>query len=254
MEANLQNLQAAHAGPACLRHFAVPAGAAYRPGNGGDIRTAIKPFGLAEAEFRVLTTLSRNPTASRIPSDLCARASQSPANMSRISDALVEPRPHHARVERSRSAPHGAAHHRARAKNSFSNLLPKLLTPLREMLKDFPEPEQRQLAQQLKRLGAQVGSSSAPCGHLRQRHSMKRRLALASQRLPPCHAGLRRIAAEAQAGQVAGAAPLDGSQTDGGRRLAGARMVEALSGSHFGSIDRAGRRQLAEPGHCARPL
>src|SRR3984885_15620688 len=49
----------------------------------------IKPFGLAEAEFRVLTTLFSQPEGVAHPSDLCARASQSPANMSRISDALV---------------------------------------------------------------------------------------------------------------------------------------------------------------------
>src|SRR5713226_1812322 len=50
----------------------------------------IRPFGLAEAEFRVLTTLFSQPDGAAHPSDLCARADQSPANMSRISDALVD--------------------------------------------------------------------------------------------------------------------------------------------------------------------
>src|ERR1700704_1990342 len=49
----------------------------------------IRPFGLAEAEFRVLTTLFSQPEGVAHPSDLCARAAQSPANMSRICDALV---------------------------------------------------------------------------------------------------------------------------------------------------------------------
>ncbi len=49
----------------------------------------IRPFGLAEAEFRVLTTLFSQPQGVAHPSDLCMRASQSPANMSRICDALV---------------------------------------------------------------------------------------------------------------------------------------------------------------------
>src|SRR5208282_1970673 len=49
----------------------------------------IRPFGLAEAEFRVLTTLFSQPEGVSHPSDLCARAGQSAANMSRISDALV---------------------------------------------------------------------------------------------------------------------------------------------------------------------
>src|SRR6266404_490082 len=49
----------------------------------------LRPFGLAEAEFRVLTTLFSQPEGVAHPSDLCVRADQSPANMSRISDALV---------------------------------------------------------------------------------------------------------------------------------------------------------------------
>ena len=49
----------------------------------------IRTHGLGEAEFRVLTALFSQPEGAAHPSDLCARASQSPANMSRISDALV---------------------------------------------------------------------------------------------------------------------------------------------------------------------
>src|SRR5579862_8641542 len=49
----------------------------------------IRPFGLNEAEFRVLTTLYSQPEGVAHPSDLCSRAAQSPANISRISDALV---------------------------------------------------------------------------------------------------------------------------------------------------------------------
>src|ERR1700682_5635404 len=56
---------------------------------GSMLEQQIRPFGLAEAEFRVLTTLFSQPDGVAHPSDLCARAAQSPANMSRISDALV---------------------------------------------------------------------------------------------------------------------------------------------------------------------
>lgn len=49
----------------------------------------IRPFGLGEGEFRVLTALFSQPEGAAHPTELCARASQSPANMSRISDALV---------------------------------------------------------------------------------------------------------------------------------------------------------------------
>ena len=49
----------------------------------------IRPNGLGEAEFRALAALFSQPEGVAHPSDLCSRASQSPANMSRISDALV---------------------------------------------------------------------------------------------------------------------------------------------------------------------
>lgn len=49
-----------------------------------------RPSGLAEGEFRVLTALFVEPSGGAHPTDLCSRATQSPANMSRISDELVE--------------------------------------------------------------------------------------------------------------------------------------------------------------------
>jgi MarR family transcriptional regulator, negative regulator of the multidrug operon emrRAB len=121
----------------------------------------IKPFGLAEAEFRVLTTLFSQPEGVAHPSDLCARASQSPANMSRISDALV------ARGLITRVS---SVHDRRRmvlriteeGEEFVRQLLPKLHLPLRRMLKDFPEVEQRQLAAQLKRLAAELEQLSTP--------------------------------------------------------------------------------------------
>ena len=41
-------------------------------------------------------------------------------------------------------------------------LLPKLHVPLRRMLKNFPEVEQRQLVAQLKKLGAELDQLSTP--------------------------------------------------------------------------------------------
>jgi MarR family transcriptional regulator, negative regulator of the multidrug operon emrRAB len=121
----------------------------------------MKPFGLAEAEFRVLTTLFSQPEGVAHPSELCARTSQSPANMSRISDALV------ARGLITRVS---SVHDRRRmvlriteeGEEFVRQLLPKLHQPLRRMLKDFPESEQRQLADQLKRLAAELDQLSTP--------------------------------------------------------------------------------------------
>src|ERR1700688_4442485 len=102
----------------------------------------IRPFGLAEAEFRVLTTLFSQPDGVAHPSDLCVRAAQSPANMSRICDALVS-RDLITRVL--------SAHDRRRmvlritdqGEELVRRLLPVMFVPLRRMFAEFPEAEQR---------------------------------------------------------------------------------------------------------------
>lgn len=111
----------------------------------------IRPFGLAEAEFRVLTTLFSQPDGVAHPSDLCARASQSPANISRISDALVLRR-FITRVSSLHDRRRMVLRITEEGEEFVRRLLPKLFVPLREMLKSFPEIEQRQIAAQLKRL------------------------------------------------------------------------------------------------------
>ncbi len=111
----------------------------------------IRPFGLAEAEFRVLTTLFSQPDGAAHPSDLCIRASQSPANISRISDALVDRR-FITRVSCLHDRRRMVLRITEEGQEFVRQLLPKLFVPLREMLQGFPEIEQRQIAAQLKRL------------------------------------------------------------------------------------------------------
>src|SRR5271155_1809601 len=115
----------------------------------------IRPFGLAEAEFRVLTTLFSQPEGVAHPSDLCVRASQSPANMSRISDALVS-RGLITRVLSVQDRRRMVLSITEQGEEFVRRLLPSLFAPLRELLKDFPEAEQRQLNAQLKRLGFEL--------------------------------------------------------------------------------------------------
>src|SRR5882757_4189691 len=121
----------------------------------------IKPFGLNEAEFRVLSTLFSQPDGTAHPSDLCVRASQSPANMSRISDELFE---------RGLITRVSSVHDRRRmvlriteAGEAFvRTLLPKLHVPLRKLLRDFPETDQLQMTSLLKRLGVVLDKATAP--------------------------------------------------------------------------------------------
>jgi MarR family transcriptional regulator, negative regulator of the multidrug operon emrRAB len=112
----------------------------------------IRPFGLTEAEFRVLTTLYSQPNGVAHPTELCHSAAQSPANMSRIADALVSrelitralSEDDRRRMVLRITEQGGALVH---------GLLPKMFAPLRQLLKDFPESDQRDLIDRLKRVG-----------------------------------------------------------------------------------------------------
>jgi MarR family transcriptional regulator, negative regulator of the multidrug operon emrRAB len=119
----------------------------------------IRPFGLAEAEFRVLTTLFSQPDGVAHPSDLCVRALQSPANMSRISDALVS----HGLITRVLSVQDRrrmVLRITEQGEALVRELLPKLSGPLLGLLMEFPESEQQQLIARFKRLGMKLGEGT----------------------------------------------------------------------------------------------
>lgn len=113
----------------------------------------IRPVGLTEAEFRVLTTLYSQPDGMAHPGDLCLRASQSAANMSRICDALVG-RGLITRVLSARDRRRMVLRITTEGEELVRQLLPRLFGLLRDTLRDFTDPEQRELTQQLKRLGS----------------------------------------------------------------------------------------------------
>src|SRR5579859_2667335 len=115
----------------------------------------LRPFGLAEAEFRVLTTLFSQPDGVAHPGDLCTRADQSPANMSRISDALVS-RGLITRVLSVQDRRRIVLRITEQGEDLVRQLLPKLFVPLRGMLAEFSDSEQWLLISQLKRLHANV--------------------------------------------------------------------------------------------------
>src|SRR5271168_3206050 len=119
----------------------------------------IRPFGLAEAEFRVLSTLFSQPGGVAHPSDLCVRASQSPANMSRISDALVS-RDLITRVLSARDRRRMVLRITEQGEELVRQLVPKLSVPLRGLLVEFPETEQRELIGRLKYLGMKLGQAA----------------------------------------------------------------------------------------------
>lgn len=111
----------------------------------------IRPFGLAEAEFRVLTTLFSQPDGVAHPGDLCAFAAQSPANMSRISDALVS-RNLITRVLSAQDRRRMVLRITEEGEELVRRLLPTMFVSLRGLLGEFTEAEQLLLISQLKRL------------------------------------------------------------------------------------------------------
>lgn len=127
----------------------------------------IRPYGLAEPEFRVLSALFSQPDGAAYPSELCGRTGQSPANMSRLSDVLVS-RQLITRILSSMDRRRMVLRITERGEELVRGLLPTLFEPLRLMFEDFSEADQRALIVQLKRVGARLplrlGEPSAPAG------------------------------------------------------------------------------------------
>lgn len=115
----------------------------------------IRPFGLAEAEFRVLTTLFSQPDGVAHPSDLCARTAQSPANMSRICDALVS-RDLITRVMSAHDRRRMVLRITERGEELVRQLLPTMFGPLRDLYSGISEEDQRHLISHLKGLYARM--------------------------------------------------------------------------------------------------
>lgn len=127
----------------------------------GLLEHEIRPYGLAEPEFRVLSALFSRPDAAANPSELCERTGQSPANMSRIGDVLVDlglitrelSEKDRRRMVLRITAPGEQLVHR---------ILPALFDPLKIMFESFSEAEQLALVAQLKRVGTRPGPAGVP--------------------------------------------------------------------------------------------
>jgi MarR family transcriptional repressor of emrRAB len=120
----------------------------------------IRPFGLNEPEFRVLSTLFSQASGVAHPGDLCAAAAQSPANMSRIADALVS-RHLITRVLSVQDRRRMELRITEKGEQLVRTLLPKMIEPLNDMLRDFPESDQLQVIALLKRLATVLDQSVA---------------------------------------------------------------------------------------------
>jgi MarR family transcriptional regulator, negative regulator of the multidrug operon emrRAB len=132
-------------------------------GMGSMLEIQIRPSGLTEAEFRVLTTLFSQPEGCAHPGDLCAKTSQSPANMSRISDALVG-RDLITRLSSLHDRRKMVLRISEQGEELVRGLLPTMFGPLREMFKDFSEEQQLRLIEHLKLLSSKLDQALSQHG------------------------------------------------------------------------------------------
>lgn len=127
------------------------------------LEQGIRPFGLSEAEFRVLAMLFSMEDGVGHPTELGAQVSQSPANMSRISDALVD---------RNLITRVSSLHDRRKmvlritepGEQLVRQLLPPMYEPLREMFIDFSDEELDRLILQMTRLIEKLDSAVSQAG------------------------------------------------------------------------------------------
>jgi MarR family transcriptional regulator, negative regulator of the multidrug operon emrRAB len=115
------------------------------------LEQVIRPFGLGEGEFRVLTTLFSQPQSTAHPGDLCARASQKPANMSRITDALVK-RELITRVPSAQDRRKLVLRITKKGVALLHRALPAVWVPLRQLCSETSVKEQERLIADLRKL------------------------------------------------------------------------------------------------------
>jgi len=122
---------------------------------------ALRPHGLNETDFRTLMMLFSQPNGVACPSDLCLCVSQSPANMTRIADSLLErglitraPSDEDRRRMLLRITPNGEA--------LVRQLMPITVGRMRALFGDMPAAQLQQQLLQLKhlccRLDALIGA------------------------------------------------------------------------------------------------
>jgi len=116
---------------------------------------SLRPHNLNDTDFRILMCLVSQPDGVACPSDLCAFVGQSPANMTRVADALNErglitrtASEQDRRRTMLRITPEGEALARS--------LLPTTVAITRDIFGDMPQSARKALLDQLRALTVQI--------------------------------------------------------------------------------------------------
>jgi len=114
----------------------------------------LRPFGFNEPEFKVLVSIYASPENVVNPSELCVGIGQSPANITRLTDSLVErelisriPDEHDRRKLLLQITPQGTA--------LIKKLMPLMVDGARKNYRDFSKTELKTLAD-LKQLASAI--------------------------------------------------------------------------------------------------
>lgn len=115
----------------------------------------LRPSGLSEPEFKVLVSIFASGDEGANPGDLCAGIGQSAANITRITDALVErglisriPDTQDRRRLLLHATPHGSA--------LIKKLMPMMTEGARKNYRDFSKTDLKRLLADLKQLAVAV--------------------------------------------------------------------------------------------------
>jgi MarR family transcriptional repressor of emrRAB len=127
----------------------------------GRMDACLRPYGLIDIEFRALMLLYSAPNSTANPGELCNGIIQSPANITRITDVLVE-RGLISRLPDEQDRRRLVLKITAQGETLLNEVLPVMLSTARNGYRDFPNEELNQVVASLKRLAAALDRISLP--------------------------------------------------------------------------------------------
>ncbi len=119
----------------------------------------LKPHGLTEIEFRALMNVYSFRDTAAYPSELCTSLAQSPANITRITDALVE-RGLISRIPDGQDRRRLVLKTTAAGEQLAESLLPVMFKSVRESYRDFSSESLEQLLLSLKQLAGAIDEAN----------------------------------------------------------------------------------------------
>lgn len=123
------------------------------------VEEALRPYGLNDTEFRVLVNLYSEPEGTGHPGELCIAAQQTPANMTRITDALLA-RGLITRIPSVQDRRRQILQLTDAGRELLHKVLPTAFEGLRSLLAIMPAPELQHMTGQLRRIAGAIDEAA----------------------------------------------------------------------------------------------